>query len=737
MKKISAIMALLLGLSAVVPTNGWADTAEAEIFQGGSDPEVQRVAPSADAHWSVVLPELPAASTVTAKTASTLPSNQPLQVGIGRDVPPDQASVLSPETLGWSPTADGGQVALLSLTSEGAQALRIALQVYAMPDPAQLRFFAPDRPDTQVFVVSGAEINVSLAADRASRDADASESVLYWPPIVEGDTEEIEIYLPPGVPVSGVRFAIPQVSHFLLSPSALMPTPKGVTDSGSCTKDVSCYMDTWGDVANAVARMIFTENGASFLCSGSLINDRDTSSQIPYFITARHCISTQSVASTLQTYWFFRTISCEGPFEGSNIKVLSGGSTMLITVPSVDITLVRLNGTPPEGTTMVGWDTNQVPRETRIGSVSHPQGDLQKLALGAMHGYVGCYFSSAETIQGCGTTVSDTGNFMVPSFDFGMVQRGSSGSGLFLDDSHKLVGIASNASWEDTNGNSSIDCGETVFQDSYGRFDVAYESGIKRWLDVTHACSAEPGDWAYCSNPACGPCAEGKGDCDSDQECQPGLVCSQNVGARYGWDATMDVCETPGTPQPTGGCQRQPGDWDYCADPDCGPCAAGQGDCDNNSECQAGLICLPDTGAAYGFPATVATCGLPAESACTLTPGDWGYCSDPHCGPCRRGVGDCDGDAECNPGLVCRSNVGPDYGLPPTMDVCVLPTESSCTKSPGDWGYCSDPACGPCPAGLGDCDTDADCVSGLSCSFNAGEKYGLPATMDVCEIHQP
>jgi len=743
MKKLSVIAFLVLGLSAAFPHYGWAVTAEAEIFRGdvAPEPETRRLAPSTQVGWGIALPAPLGLMTAKVKTkaASGMSVIDPLQVGVGRDLPPDRASEISPAALGWSMTADGGQVALLRLTSERARALRAALQVYALPDVAGLRFFAVDRPDTQVFAVSGAEINAQLAVDRASRDADAQEPVLYWSPIVEGDTLGVEINLPPGVPTAGVRIAVPRLAHLYQSPSSLAPTARlGVTDSGSCTADISCYMDSWGDVANAVARMYMSDSaGNTFACSGSLIADRDPASQIPYFITARHCISTQQVASTLQTYWFFRTSSCEGPFTGAALKVLSGGSTLLITVPSVDITLVRLNGIPPAGTTMVGWESTQTPQRTAVGSVSHPRGDLQKLALGVMHGYVGCYFATADSIQGCGTQVSDIGNFMVPSFSLGMVQQGSSGSGLFLNDSHKLIGIASNVRWSDANGNTAIDCGEEVERYNYGRFDVAYASGINRWLDITHACTLEPGDWTYCSNPACGPCAEGQGDCDSNQECQTGLVCSQNVGARYGWGATLDVCERPGTPQPAGGCQRPAGDWDYCSDPQCGPCAAGQGDCDDNSECQTGLVCLPDTGAGYGFPASVATCGLPSASACTLTPGDWGYCSDPNCGPCPRGKGDCDGDADCNPGLVCRSNVGASYGLPPTMDVCVLPTENRCTKSPGDWDYCSDPACGPCAAGQGDCDSDAECASGLFCAFNAGEQYGLPSTLDVCEVRQP
>ena len=42
-----------------------------------------------------------------------------------------------------------------------------------------------------------------------------------------------------------------------------------------------------------------------------------------------------------------------------------------------------------------------------------------------------------------------------------------------------------------------------------------------------------------------GPCDIGEGDCDSDSECQAGLVCVEDVGASYGFASSMEVCETP------------------------------------------------------------------------------------------------------------------------------------------------------------------------------------------------
>jgi Trypsin-like peptidase domain len=738
MKRSTMLYCLALVLLTAAAAHAvFADSADGEEVTSHPAPQVQLHAPGTAAGVVVDLPAPSAAALPKSKAGGA--SNQPEQVGLGRPFPPELSRELTPAQLGWMTTADKGHVAVLSITSEDAQGVRVAIEPFSIPNEAQLRFFSGDGTQGGIIGVTGAEINASLARDAAARDADAPGPLLYWGPAEYGPTAKIEIYLPAGIDVGTFRIAIWGVSHIYEMPPDMTSVggPQAKLGIGSCTVNASCYPD-WGDVEAAVARMIFTtDTGLTAACSGSLIADKNPSSQIPYFITARHCISTQAVASTLQTYWTFRTSSCDGTVDPSQFKIVTGGSTLLATLSDVDISLVKLNGVPPTGATMVGWDAEYAPRGSSIGSVSHPQGDFMKVAFGDITGYVDCYFASADSIQGCGATPGDAGNFLVAAFQTGMPQQGSSGSGVFLAGSHKLVGIYSTVAWLDNDGDGTVSCGDTVLQNNYGRFDIAYQESLKQWLGTRTACTLDPGDWAYCSDPACGPCAEGQGDCDSDQECRPGLVCAQDVGAKYGWDPTMDVCEQPGSGQPSSLCTLQPGDWGYCSDPNCGPCDAGLGDCNSDSECQPGLVCLKGTGAEHGFAPSVDTCGPASARKCTLTKGDWNYCADPNCGPCGQGEGDCDSDEECRPGLVCSSNVGAKYGLLPTMDVCELPASTICRKSPGDWDYCADPACGPCQAGQGDCDSDAECGSGLYCALNVGEKYGLPPTMDVCEPRQP
>lgn len=722
--------------------------ADSEIYQGVATQSVDAVvlkAPlAAESGLRIELPVVDDGFQV--QSSADAPSNRPMEVGFGRDIPEPHDKQLDPQTLTWTTLEDGSRAAVIRIKSPGAEAIRTGIQVTGLPDSAELRFFALGRDDWPLFVVTGTEVNQMLSRDAAARDADAKTPLLYWTPILRGEEMGMEIFLPADVATSAVRIAMPKVSHIYQWPEELDGTRQlgnaleamGITDSGSCTIDTACHANSWGDTASAVAKIFITgDSGGTGTCSGTLVNDLDPTSQIPYFLTARHCVDTQPAASTVMSVWSFKGRSCGQQTRAGDLKVVGGGATLLSDIQDVDTTLLRLNQPPPAGVTLAGWDTNAVAPNTNVTSISHPAGDLQKIAFGQVKGFGECLFEDppleAGSIKGCSRSPLSVGNNLFTLFHEGMPQRGSSGSAIFRNDNKKIVGVYSIVYWRDDNGNSQVDCGEEVAQNMYGRFDMAWDLGLSTWLGDNNACDAEPGSWAYCFNPACGPCEAGQGDCDDDSQCAVGLVCANDVGANYGFETTVDVCEAaPETPaEPV--CEKSPGDWDYCADPACGPCSSGQGDCDANSECLPGLSCLEHAGPDYGLPETVDVCGLLTTSSCDLPVGDWGFCSDSACGPCSEGQGDCDSDVDCGNGLVCGFNRGADYGLDANLDVCVVPESGACGKVPGDWSYCADPACGPCTEGQGDCDLNSECAGGLRCVANAGERYGLPPTMDVCE----
>jgi len=78
-------------------------------------------------------------------------------------------------------------------------------------------------------------------------------------------------------------------------------------------------------------------------------------------------------------------------------------------------------------------------------------------------------------------------------------------------------------------------------------------------------------------------CGKGEGDCDSHSDCQQGLVCGSNNCARgeiwTRFDKRDDCC----TERCEGG--------DDCCGKDGHKCGKGEGDCDNDDDCQTGLKC--------------------------------------------------------------------------------------------------------------------------------------------------
>ena len=120
----------------------------------------------------------------------------------------------------------------------------------------------------------------------------------------------------------------------------------------------------------------------------------------------------------------------------------------------------------------------------------------------------------------------------------------------------------------------------------------AWQHGQLHW--TVYQERVDPGHWDYCEY--FGPCDHGEGDCDSDSECTSGHACKWDVGAEYGWDSAVDVCEA----------DLPNGHYDYCRVQ--GPCEAGEGDCDSDAECLPWLVCGNDNGPQYGFASWVDVC---------------------------------------------------------------------------------------------------------------------------------
>jgi hypothetical protein len=228
--------------------------------------------------------------------------------------------------------------------------------------------------------------------------------------------------------------------------------------------------------------MIFTSGQGSYLCTGTLLADQDSSTSVPYFLTANHCISAQTEASSLQTYWFYRASSCNSGSLSASNQTLTGGATLLYASAVTDTSFMRLTGVPPAGAYYAGWTANAQALSTPGTGVHNPGGDLQKISFGTIADYVSCTATPGSNTFSCSSTNVGSANHFDVVWSQGITEGGSSGSGLWVTSgsSHYLVG--------QLHGGGSY-CTAPTSPDYYGRFDVAYNTALYQWLGGSVACS--------------------------------------------------------------------------------------------------------------------------------------------------------------------------------------------------------------------------------------------------------
>ncbi|MFN9727425.1 trypsin-like peptidase domain-containing protein [Acidovorax sp.] len=406
------------------------------------------------------------------KTVDIAPTVGPRLVGVGRDVAATKDTSATSAQWQWKDSAAGGKVAAISFAAKGAYGVRLGVLVEQLPGSALLRVYT-QAAAAKPYQVAGHEVLQIIERNQAAGDRSDAARTWWTPDTGEGEAT-LEVELPPGVPVNALRISVPKLTHIF--ENLLLPTEadlaaagrlgsKAIGDADSCNLDASCYNDGASE-RNAVARMVFVKGAGAYLCTGTLVNDGN-SSGTPYFLSANHCISEQTVASTLQTDWFFRSSTCNsGALQGSSTKKV-GGARLLYASADTDMSLFQLNDTPPAGAVFAGWDASSIANGSSMIGLHHPTGDLLKLSVGSVAGQSSC--SSISTTQF--TCSGTTGNFYRVTWSQGTTEGGSSGSAIFIGG--KVIGTLY--------GGAAV-CSNRSSSDYYGRFDVAYNAALKTWL---------------------------------------------------------------------------------------------------------------------------------------------------------------------------------------------------------------------------------------------------------------
>lgn len=473
---LTAVTALLAGCgggeSSEVATTAKTDTITA--VEGRMLPEtaVQDVSPvkSRSATTAPKAARVSLGELSMAKVEMSAPGT-PRLVGQARDVQATKSAAAMQSLWQWKSTAVGGKVAAISFNAEGAYGLRLGVLVKQLPGSATVRVYTQSAPD-KVFQISGQAILQLIERNQVAGDQSDAARTWWTPDTGEGEAT-LEVELPPGVAASALDIAVPQLSHIFENLS--LPTAQEykeqveaakINESDTCNLDANCYSEN-AQERNAVARMLFTKDGGSYLCTGTLMNDTQNSFK-PYFLTANHCISTQTVASSLETRWFYRSPSCNsGTLQSSTVRK-TGGAQLLYASGTTDTAFMLLNDTPPGGALFAGWSANTVAAGTSVVGLHHPSGDLLKISFGAVNSQANCQPTTGSGFQCSGTS----GNYYRVSWSQGTTEGGSSGSALFQGG--YVVG---------TLYGGSATCTNRSAYDYYGRFDVAYNAAIKAWLN--------------------------------------------------------------------------------------------------------------------------------------------------------------------------------------------------------------------------------------------------------------
>ncbi|MBB1093057.1 trypsin-like peptidase domain-containing protein [Rhodopseudomonas palustris] len=368
----------------------------------------------------------------------------------------------------------------IRIDATAAVGVRLGLLIDELPDTAQIAFFDSEAATPIAPPRTGADINHLIQLNQAGGDT-STASRTYWSPTILGEQAIVFIYLPADVHSDAIRIHIPQLSYLFQNPVS------SVRAAASCHLDVSCYSD-WSSAASAVASIIFTENGSSVICTGALLNDTDDSSFIPYFLTANHCINTQTVASTLETYWFYQSNGCDSSITDSRYTYQSGGAQLLYNNSETDTAFMQLNTQPPEGITYLGWTNAELTIGDQVTGIHHPfsswrtlpYSDLKKISFGQISDYLNC--TSSLDYYNCLPSTTANADHIQVIWSGGVTATGSSGSPL-LNVNSQVVG--------QLHGGTSS-CYYSNSPDEYGRFDTAYYAALYQWLDSDGAPPVTP-----------------------------------------------------------------------------------------------------------------------------------------------------------------------------------------------------------------------------------------------------
>jgi len=323
-----------------------------------------------------------------------------LRYGISRDVTVgfDDGLLVS--------LSDGSYLWTVELVSKDALGMRLHFTGFNLPRGSEVVVYPPDAPEQ----LTGPYDGLGLVGDGE-----------FWTPTRPGERLRVEYRLSgikPGDDLSACGFVIDRLIHVYRSPVGGGVGAGGqgsFLGAGNCHNDVTCFSQG-SDTKKAVAGIGFINSNALF-CTGSLLNSQSGDFD-PYWMTANHCLSSNSEAQSSEIYWRYETSSCNGSPPSLASVPQSAVCTLLATGSASDFTLLRVDGAMPTASLYwAPWSTATPSNGSSGNCVHHPSGDYKRISFGT--------YSSTTSCGG--------GSHFRVNWTNGPTEPGSSGSPFYVD----------------------------------------------------------------------------------------------------------------------------------------------------------------------------------------------------------------------------------------------------------------------------------------------------------------
>jgi hypothetical protein len=240
----------------------------------------------------------------------------------------------------------------------------------------------------------------------------------------------------------------------------------------SCSPDVACFSQ-WSTQSTAVASIMFTTGGASYLCTGSLVADQANSGQ-PYLVTANHCVSDDATARTVVAHFQYQATTCNGtaPDYFSVPKVAGARHLSSRPIAEGDFSLVLLSAAPPAGSTYLSWTAGAEPAPgASVAGIHHPGHVIDGSAPNSKRISFGTRDRAQDANIAGDVMPADKNIFVTWSPGQGYTEPGSSGSPL-LSQNGQIVGTLTGGS----EGKFLSACNPSSAVGVYGKFATALQT---------------------------------------------------------------------------------------------------------------------------------------------------------------------------------------------------------------------------------------------------------------------